>query len=183
MPLPKSVTRIFMKALIFSDSHGNYRYMQKIIGDCPDVEYVFFLGDGLSDLEQVQSKHPDKIYYGVRGNCDFFSSSLLGSYEIDRMLWLEGKRIWLTHGHAHNVKYGEQNIYYKARENGIDIVLYGHTHIPSEHYYPDGDGGVYTFCPGSIGQLAHSDCYSFGRLQIDEKGILFSHGSIRYGTL
>ena len=172
-----------MKALIFSDSHGKFQYMQKVVRACPDVEYVFFLGDGLSDLEAVKRNCPDKIYYGVRGNCDLFSFSLSESYETDKVIELEGKRIWLTHGHTHNVKYGEQNIYYKAHENNIDIVLYGHTHIPSEHYYSTDGGGIYTFCPGSIGMLEASDCYSFGRLQIDGNGIFFSHGSIRFGTL
>ena len=172
-----------MKALIFSDSHGNPFYMKKIVKDDLFSEYVFFLGDGLSDLEEVQREYPDKIYYAVRGNCDTFMRSLSGSYDCDRILEIEGKRIWLTHGHNNNVKYGENGIYYKAKENNIDIVLYGHTHVKSENYYPTDNGGIYTFCPGSIGEARFGGPYTYGRLQIDEKGIILSHGSINFGEL
>ena len=152
--------------------------MINIVKENPAVEYVFFLGDGLCDLEEVQKECLGKIYYAVRGNCDMFTRSLSGDYEYNLVLEIEGKRIWLTHGHQNNVKYGESGIYYKAKENDIDIVLYGHTHTKSEHYYPDEDGGIYTFCPGSIGDMREDYTYSYGKLQIDEKGILFSHGSV-----
>ena len=174
----ESVTRSFMKALIFSDSHEKTSFMKKIVKDNPTVDYVFFLGDGLSDFEEVRAAYPDKIYYAVRGNCDAFMRSLSESYEYDRVLEIEGKRIWLTHGHMNNVKYGETNIFYKAKQNKIDIVLYGHTHTRSENYYPAEDGGIYTFCPGSIGEAGFNNCVSYGKLQIDKSGIILSHGSI-----
>ena len=72
---------------------------------------------------------------------------------------------------------------HNLKENNIDIVLYGHTHVKSENYYPTDNGGIYTFCPGSIGEARFGGPYTYGRLQIDEKGIILSHGSINFGEL
>ena len=42
-----------MKCLCFSDSHGTSAYMRRALKMHPDAEVVFFLGDGLSDLEEL----------------------------------------------------------------------------------------------------------------------------------
>ena len=39
-------------------------------------------------------------------------------------------RILLEHGHRLGVKTGYDRIVAKAKENGCDIALYGHTHVP-----------------------------------------------------
>lgn len=167
-----------MKALIFSDSHGVSSYMMDAVRKSPDTEYVFFLGDGVRDIEEVRERFPDKIYYSVRGNNDWLASE----YSNDLTLELSGKRILLTHGHNHHVKYTEQNLYYKALAENIDIVLFGHTHTPYEQYFSSENGaGVYLFNPGSIGQMSCSSSYFFGRLDINEKGVILSHGSISFG--
>ena len=40
---------------------------------------------------------------------------------------LRGKKIFITHGDLYGVKYGMTNIYYKGKEVGADIVLFGHS--------------------------------------------------------
>ena len=162
-----------MKALIFSDSHGISSYMKQVLRSSPDVEYVFFLGDGASDIEEVQKDFCDKIFYCVRGNNDWMCP-----YNDSHTIELCGKRIFLTHGHNSNVKSTDQNLYYKACADNIDIVLFGHTHTPYEKYYPNDKDGVYLFNPGSIGKSDTLGRLWFGRLEIRDDGIILSHGSV-----
>ncbi|MEG0145820.1 MAG: metallophosphoesterase family protein, partial [Clostridia bacterium] len=52
----------------------------------------------------------------------------------------------LTHGNTYRVKQGLLMLAYGAREVGADIVLYGHTHIPSV----DRDGPLLLINPGAL---------------------------------
>lgn len=165
-----------MKAIIFSDSHGDYFNIKNTLSSCRDAEYVFFLGDGVREIERAQEEFCDKIFYSVRGNNDWMSDS-----PDERILEFCGKRVLLTHGHNYRVKYTEQNLYYKALSENIDVVLFGHTHQPYEQYFDAGDRGVYLFNPGSIGKLSVSPYYHFGRLEITDAGIILSHGRVNVG--
>src|SRR5690606_26470360 len=63
----------------------------------------------------------------VRGNCDGY----LATAPEEMMLTIEGTRLLLTHGHRHRVKQGLLALAYRAREAGVQVALYGHTHVPS----------------------------------------------------
>ena len=54
-----------MKCLIFSDSHGSIRNVESVLSMHSDAEVVFFLGDGLSEIDLIASKHPDKFWIAV----------------------------------------------------------------------------------------------------------------------
>ena len=41
-----------------------------------------------------------------------------------------GKKIFMCHGHRYGVKYSYNSIYYRGKEVGADIVLFGHSHLP-----------------------------------------------------
>ena len=165
-----------MKALIFSDSHGNAEPMRAAIALHPDAELVLFLGDGLRDAQTVASEHPKLAFVSVAGNMDVFSLFSQGTPE-ETTLDLDGVRVLLLHGHRRGVKSGEDALYYLAEEKHADVVLYGHTHIPVCRYVSDTERPFYIFNPGSIGRPHGSD-YSYGILQIRNKGILLSHGRI-----
>jgi putative phosphoesterase len=166
-----------MKALIFSDSHGNSRYMKKIIKMSPDAQYVFFLGDGTSEIDELTELFPEKIFYAVKGNNDW-SHSFFSQYKDELVIELEGKRIFLTHGHNYRVKGGEQSLYYRALALGADVVLFGHTHTPCERYVGENEA-LYMFNPGSIGIPDVRGNYSFGCMSIKDGQILLSHGSVK----
>jgi predicted phosphodiesterase len=89
---------------------------------------------------------------------------------------LSGKKILFTHGDLYGVKYGMDGITSLARENGADIALFGHTHIPLERYISDGERPLYLFNPGSAGAPYRCPT-SYGIIQISDKGVLFSHGA------
>lgn len=111
-----------MKAVVFSDSHGNASYLINALYDeKPDV--CLFLGDGLRDLGEVRSLFPNLMIRAVCGNCDF------GAMEAQTDEFVLGeKRIIMTHGHKYNVKLGYDSIVNMACCSGADILLFGHTH-------------------------------------------------------
>ena len=165
-----------MKCLCFSDSHGSTYGMIKALKMHPDAEVIFFLGDGLSDFEQLVYDN-NRAWFAVRGNCDY--SGVLGNNLVKKTdsITLEGVRIVFTHGDLYGVKYGTDGIKKLAVDSGADIVLFGHTHAPLETYVADEDRPFYLFNPGSIGG-GYSSRSTYGVININEKGILLSHGIV-----
>lgn len=129
-----------MKLLVFSDSHGSPGMMLEEVGRHRTADAVIFLGDGQRDLELVRSRFPEIAFYTVRGNCDFGSDA-----PIQEILSLDGARIFCTHGHAYNVKFGLYTAVCAAREAGANLLLFGHTHQAMQTY----DDGLYIVNPGS----------------------------------
>ena len=131
-----------MRILVISDSHGMPSRILDAVEAHPEAEALIFLGDGESDIEMLESycrSLPSMIR--VAGNCDF-SSKL----PLMRVVTLGGKKIYCTHGHTEHVKYGTDELICRARQEGADIVLYGHTHSSVTAY----DDGLYRRNPGSI---------------------------------
>ena len=163
-----------MKCLCFSDSHGSSAGMRHAIMKHPDSEVIFFLGDGLSDLEEL-IYDKNRAFIAVRGNCD--GSALLGDSIVKKTdsITLMGYRIFLTHGDLYGVKYGLDGIKRLAVDHKADLVLFGHTHRQEEKYIPTEDGGYYLFNPGSIGG-GYGNKPSYGVINLTDKGIMLSHG-------
>ncbi len=147
-----------MKILVFSDSHGRYDRMADVISrDRYDV--VLFLGDGLGDFDKLQENNMGSTrMIAVKGNCDFFDGT-----PDERIIELDGFRVMMLHGHKLGVKSGTTNLEYYAREKGVDLVLYGHTHSADVRHI-EGEKPFYILNPGSIG----ASCYlspSFGYIE------------------
>lgn len=156
-----------MQLLVFSDSHGDLRAMRRILARArPDG--VLFLGDGLRDFEAVTEDLP-YLTVAVRGNCDPYR----GDVPEKRIFAYHGCRILMLHGHTRYVKHGTDALIYYAREQGVDLVLYGHTHTPDDRYLTFDDGGkpLRIFNPGSIrGGLF--DKPTFGSIELRDGQIL-----------
>lgn len=148
-----------MKVLVISDSHGDYYNINKILLSQPKAEVVFFLGDGLNDIEKIKLNYPEKMFITVRGNCDWGTNS-----QIEEFITIEGKKIMATHGHKYNVKLTYSNIIYKAKSTNCDILLFGHTHCSMTDY----DNGLYIMNPGS----AHGYGATYGLLDITSSGVM-----------
>lgn len=161
-----------MKCLIFSDSHGEYRYIKKALSIHPDSAVVFFLGDGLSGIEEIAREDKNRMWIAIRGNCDFSSIFLNYEAQVSEEITLLGRKIFLTHGHAYSVKAGLELLSSAAESRNADIVLFGHTHTPHLSYV-SGERPYYLFNPGSIKEYP----YTYGILTLTENAILFSHGS------
>ncbi len=105
---------------VFSDLHGDSDKEMEAAFEKSD--YVVFLGDGLSKIRGFEYEYPDKFIF-VRGNCDLWDET-----PTRRILDLGGVRILLTHGHEEHVKTGLVWLLREAKEENINVVLFGHTH-------------------------------------------------------
>ena len=146
-----------MKILVVSDTHGDFNSLLRAVKAQPDAEVIVHCGDGDEQVQLLKETIKDKMIVGVRGNCDW--NSFLPSKET---LKICGKKIFITHGHLYNAKIGLYKVVCAAREEGADILLYGHTHIAMNTY----EDGLYVMNPGSCsGYMA-----SYGILEITENG-------------
>ena len=112
-----------MKILICSDSHTRLDYFQKVI-DLEEPEMIIFGGDHSTDaidMSLVYSEIPFKI---VRGNTDYFDKD---TRDIE-IFEVNGKKVFLTHGHLFGVKSNLNEIEKKAVSENADICIFGHTH-------------------------------------------------------
>lgn len=130
-----------MKILVISDTHRNIDEILKVIENGKTLpNLIIHLGDYVIDGENIEKETGIKVEM-VRGNGDFFDKN----YEDDKIIDIEGKKIFLTHGHKYNVRYGVMNLLYRAEELNADIALYGHTHVPMIME----DSGIMIMNPGS----------------------------------
>ena len=129
-----------MLIAVISDSHGNKDSINKIKKKISNADVLLFLGDGENDLAEITNDFTGEVF-AVRGNCD-----ITGKYPEEQILEIQGKKIFICHGHRYNVKYGYNSIYYRGKEIGADIVLFGHSHIPIIEEY----NGIILMNPGSI---------------------------------
>ena len=130
------------KLLVFSDSHcRNSLDMLSIIEEeQPDA--VLHLGDMVSDVEDIRSVFPELTVHQVCGNNDWGS-------DVPEMLVVrvEQVRIFMTHGHLHQVRRNTVKLAAAAREHHCNAALYGHTHEAEIHR----EGDILVANPGSIG--------------------------------
>lgn len=129
-----------MKYLVFSDLHGSFPMIEKliVIFNEKKCDKIICLGDMLyhgprNDLPdgynpkkviQELKEYRDKIIW-IQGNCDAeVDEMVLGlKYVKKKKITINNKNIILTHGH-HLSKY---DIDEKLNEN--DVVIYGHYHV------------------------------------------------------
>lgn len=154
-----------MRIIVMSDSHGNYRALEKIILRNTDADWIFHLGDGESELDRFIIAHPviaPKIIH-VAGNCDYHSLS-----NNDFVLPVPGHKIFATHGHRYGVNFSLDSLKDKAREHGCDIILYGHTHVR----FNKNEDGFYILNPGSASAPRDNRAPSFGHIDISVQGVV-----------
>lgn len=159
-----------MKCLVFSDSHRDTSNMRRALSLHPDAEVVFFLGDGVLDAHKVAEGDNCRSWQVVSGNCDTVPIFKDGYVRSSDSITLEDKRIAFTHGHLVGAKGGFGGLLSFAKETGASIVLFGHTHEPTEKYFSESE--VWLFNPGSIA------CGSYGIMTLTDGGVLFSHGKV-----
>lgn len=144
------------KILVLSDSHGDVNNMILAVKSVqPDM--IIHLGDCWSDAQELRMEFPEIPMEQVPGNCDC-------SQEFqERELLIEGKRVFICHGHTLNVKAGYLNLQYEAEEREVDAALFGHTH----QVFYDLHNGITYLNPGSIGSPPYGVPPSYGILEID----------------
>lgn len=130
-----------MQILLFSDSHGDIHNMVRAINKNSKIDMIIHLGDCVSDILRIMEMYGNYRYEFVQGNNDWS-----GGYPQEKILELEGRRIFITHGHQYNVKYDYQRITARGHSINADAVFFGHTHEPEEFF----SEGMLVLNPGSV---------------------------------
>ncbi len=148
-----------MKICVFSDSHGRAANLVRAVRR-EEPSLCFFLGDGERDLNVLSREFPSLPVHAVRGNCDLRS-------ELPRTLCcaVGGVTIFAAHGHLYDVKYDPalHELSCAAAEQGAQLVLFGHTHIP----FQETVSGREYLNPGAIGSAYRP---SYGLIYLENGG-------------
>lgn len=148
-----------MKYLVVSDNHGDRQILVDILNKRKDeVDYFFHCGDS----ELPSNDELFATYQVVTGNCDYdpgFKEQL--TIETTR------DRIYMTHGHLSNVRFGLTQLMVEAEAADANIILFGHTHqigceVVNQRLYLN---------PGSISQpRGPIQVYSYAIIESSEAG-------------
>lgn len=152
-----------MRIIAVSDTHRNYHILRTIIQKhAREAEMFLFAGDGERELDDVMLEFDTATFYAVRGNCDYASD-----LPQTRIILTGDTRILLTHGDRYGVKAGTGVLYSAARENEVQIAVFGHTHVAHCEYCD----GIYLFNPGSASS-PRAGRPSYGIIDITQNSIV-----------
>lgn len=112
-----------MRILVLSDSHGSDDAVLKAHTSAGDVDMIIHLGDGEADCLLLEQLYDIEVTR-VAGNCDIASTK-----PRELILELDGIRLLLAHGDRYGVKMGLTKLEQHGIEAGVDVVLYGHSHL------------------------------------------------------
>lgn len=158
-----------MKILVVSDTHRNIENFKKVVKKTSPLDRVLHLGDAEISQETLQGIARCPLDC-VAGNNDFYSS-----LPKELTITIGKHKAWLVHGHRHGVHYGIDSIVAKARERGVDIVMFGHTHKPCIAIAED----LTAINPGSLAYPRQDDRRpSYIIMEIDRNGE--AHYTVNY---
>lgn len=157
-----------MRYLVVSDNHGDREILVKLLDKYhANVDYFFHCGD--SELRADDELFD--VYQVVGGNCDYnpaFSEKQL--FEMGA----SGDKVLLIHGHTKGVSYGMTDLQLAAKEEGANLVFFGHTHQLGCVYHDQ----TLFLNPGSIsfprGEFAFFDG-TYAMVESDEKQLIVQY--------
>ena len=158
-----------MKILIVSDSHGRNVHLGKALDKVGDIDLFLHLGDleGSEDFIEAFVNCQTEL---ISGNNDYFTE-----IPRERLIQIGKYTVFMTHGHKYGVYYDLDRLKEVAKSHNADIVMFGHTHIPSIDY----DDDIIAINPGSISQPRQAGRQpSFILMEIDREGE--AHFTINY---
>lgn len=115
---------------IIGDTHGDVTGIKKAVAKAAKVDMWLHTGDFLLDASELV-KESNLPVIAVAGNNDVAREE-----DLNKVITLEGHKLWLTHAHKYLSGYGNA-LLYRAQELGANIVVYGHTHVPKMEWYED----------------------------------------------
>ena len=150
-----------MRILIVSDTHGRHGSLDKVLEHEKNIDMFLHMGDveeGDLYIERIM-KCP---VYMVAGNNDFY-----GNLAREQILQIGKYKVWMTHGHPYYVSMNTRRLKEVARERGVDIVMYGHTHRPDIDIEED----LIVLNPGSLSYPRQQGReYTYIVMELDDAG-------------
>lgn len=140
-----------VKLAVISDSHWGKTRLEQFarVAQKENYDAVLHCGDGQSDAKWLAKTLPVPVKF-VAGNCD-------PHLHCDRELreTFGGVRILVVHGDLYNVKMDYCPLSYYAEEACVQVVLFGHTHVPFAGYV----GSVMMVNPGSLASGRYAELH------------------------
>ena len=158
-----------MKVLIVSDTHRRHGNLETVLENVGKMDLLIHLGDAEGEDQHIEAIAGCPVEI-IAGNNDFFSN-----LDKEKVILLGKYKVLLTHGHYYNVTVGVERLKEEARERGIDIAMFGHTHRP----YLEIGNELVILNPGSISfprQEGRKPSYIL--MEIDDRGE--AHFTINY---
>ena len=151
-----------MKIAIVSDTHGRIETAVGALKSIENLNWIIHLGDHVDDARKIEETMNLELIY-VRGNCDYKDIDV----ELEKMIEILGKKIFLTHGHNYDVKNGVSKLFYRGKELGADIILFGHSHMSTKVEHEE----ILILNPGSPCEPRNGSKGSIALIEITEKDI------------
>lgn len=121
-----------MKIIVVSDTHGSTDFLDILPLKHQDADLFLHAGDSMLTEEELFPFH------SVKGNCDYVIKN--------RYKKIINGNIKILMFHGNNFLLEENMLVNYAKEEGVNIIIHGHTHIPYYKY----TSGVHILCPGSL---------------------------------
>ncbi len=123
------------------------------------IDLWLHAGDYVADAVELENITGIKVIK-VAGNGDWMCPDI----PEDEYIYAAGKKIWLTHGHKYQVKWGIATLQEITADNKADIVIYGHSHIYMEQRIKE----QLFLNPGSVALPRDGKYGSFAVIKIPE---------------
>ena len=124
--------------ILVSDNHGDEHALLDLVSLYEETISCFLhCGDSESHVSDPIWTHMKT----VKGNMDRESA-----FPEKRIVSLGDKKVLVTHGHLQGVKRDLTQLKVEAKEEQVDVVCFGHTHIP----FCKREDGILYVNPGSI---------------------------------
>ena len=117
-----------MRILVTSDSHGDYRRLEKTAEKATPFDAFIFLGDGEKDFDIVTRNMTGINTYRVRGNNDYDSS-----VPMTNVIRIGSHSLLLTHGSNLSLWHGFDRLIVKRRYS--DILTAGITALKEAYTF------------------------------------------------
>lgn len=141
---------------VISDTHGRIAAGRKAVSLMGEVQLLIHAGDGYRDALILGQEFRLPVT-AVVGNCDWGTRG-----PKEEQLEIGGVRILVTHGHLYRAKSGCLSLGLRGRELGVNVVIFGHTHLPEIEFWD----GIHLFNPGSAALPRYDREPSFGVMEI-----------------
>lgn len=152
-----------LKLLVMSDTHGDAEIIKVVRDRHTDVDVTVHCGDS-----ELAFSHPYlEGVTAVRGNCDRDNE-----FPEEILFEVEGKKIFVAHGHLLNVKRTTMNLLYRSKEVDADVTFFGHSHLLGAELVE----GTLFVNPGSLKKPRGIDKKSYALVELaDEKWIVTAY--------
>lgn len=142
-----------MQIVVVSDTHGRDEVFQELRLRHPQASAFLHCGDSETDPFNLDG------FVSVQGNNDYYAN-----YPLERVLELEGVRVYMTHSQYLRHHNRIESLVAKAKENDCTLVLYGHTHV----FDVQEIDGITLVNPGSLNHQRDMSVLSYGLITINK---------------